>query len=193
MRETSGGPHGGGPGRSETPEQRADRMWNELLQEVRVSQTGAQILFGFLLSVAFTPRFAALGTFDTYLYVVTVVLGACATGALIAPVAFHRFLSGHDLKPQLIHVAVRLMAVGLALLALTIGTALLLLLRTATGNPALAAVLAAAVSAWFAVAWLLLPYTVLRRAERAERTHRPGPTGPSDPTGSSGPTGHGEG
>ncbi|MDH6580470.1 hypothetical protein P3T29_006162 [Kitasatospora sp. MAP5-34] len=54
----------GGPGREETAEERADRLWSEMLQEVRGCQTGAQILFGFLLSVAFTPRFASLGGFD---------------------------------------------------------------------------------------------------------------------------------
>ena len=159
---------GRGPGREETPEQRADRMWNDMLQEVRVSQTGAQILFGFLLSVAFTPRFAGLGGFDKGLYVVTMLLGACATGALIAPVAFHRFLAGHDLKPELIKVAGRLISIGLALLALTIGAALLLLLRTATSDDTLAWILAALVTAWFAVAWLLLPWIVLRRAEGRE-------------------------
>ena len=67
----------GGPGREETAEERADRLWGEMLQEVRVCQTGAQILFGFLLSVAFTPRFGSLGGFDRSLYVVTVILGAC--------------------------------------------------------------------------------------------------------------------
>ena len=90
----------GGPGRDETAQERADRLWNETLQEVRVAQTGAQILFGFLLSVAFTPRFATLPGFDKTLYTITVVLGACATGALIAPVAFHRYLAGHNLNPS---------------------------------------------------------------------------------------------
>ena len=160
----------GGPGRNESPEQRADRLWNDMLQEVRVSQTGAQILFGFLLGVAFTPRFAALGGFDRHLYVATLVLGACASGALIAPVAFHRFLSGHDLKPELIHVAARLITAGLALLAMTIGAALFLLLRTATGDHTLALVLSVAVMAWFVIAWLLLPYTVLRQAERRKKS-----------------------
>ena len=155
-----------GPGREETPEQRADRMWDDMLQEVRVSQTGAQILFGFLLSVAFTPRFAELGAFDKALYVITMTLGASATGALIAPVAFHRFLSGHDLKPELIKVAARLISTGLVLLALTIGSALLLLLRTATGNDILAWILASLVTGWFATAWLALPWIVLHRAER---------------------------
>ncbi|QMU76722.1 hypothetical protein GXW83_14215 [Streptacidiphilus sp. PB12-B1b] len=163
---------GGGPGRHETPEERADRLWTEMLQEVRVCQTGAQILFGFLLSVAFTPRFAGLGGFDKGLYVVTMVLGACATGALIAPVAFHRFFTGHDLKPELIKVGARLITMGLCLLGLTIGTALLLLLRVATGNDALAWAIAGAVLAWFLVGWLLLPYSVLRNAERRQRRAR---------------------
>jgi hypothetical protein len=161
--DTRGAP---GRGREETPEQRADRMWDDMLQEVRVSQTGAQILFGFLLSVAFTPRFATLDGFDKTLYVITMMLGASATGALIAPVAFHRFLAGHDLKPELVKVAARLISTGLALLALTIGTALLLLLRTATGNPTLSWILAALTTGWFATAWLMLPWIVLRRAER---------------------------
>jgi hypothetical protein len=169
---TGGEGSGGGPGRTESAEQRADRVWNEMLQEVRVAQTGAQILFGFLLSVAFTPRFAALHSFDRDLYVVTVVLGACATGALIAPVSFHRFLAGRDLKPQLTRVAGKLIVAGLTLLALTIGSALLLLLRTATGDPVLAWVLSGGVLAWFVTSWVLLPYGFRFRERRDRRRGR---------------------
>ncbi|WTU30769.1 DUF6328 family protein [Kitasatospora purpeofusca] len=151
------------PGRDETPQERADRLWNEMLQEVRVCQTGAQILFGFLIGVAFTPRFAVLPDFDKSLYVATVVLGAIATGALIAPVAFHRFLAGHGRKPELIQIAGRLIATGLTTLALTIAAALLLLLRTATGSPAAAWMLSATVLLWFTSTWLVLPQVVLRR------------------------------
>ncbi|MER8186115.1 DUF6328 family protein [Kitasatospora sp. NPDC094015] len=161
-------------GRDESPQERADRLWSEMLQEVRVSQTGAQILFGFLVSVAFTPRFAALPDFDRNLYVVTVLLGAIATGSLIAPVAFHRFLAGHDMKPELIRVAGRLISVGLLTLALTIAAALLLLLRTATGNPALAWGLSAFVLLWFTVTWLVLPQVVLRRTASRRGDWAPG-------------------
>ncbi|MEU1510201.1 DUF6328 family protein [Kitasatospora sp. NPDC005748] len=157
-------------GRDETPEERADRLWNEMLQEVRVCQTGAQILFGFLLATAFTPRFATLPDFDKHLYVATVLLGAFATGTLIAPVAFHRFMSGHGMKPELIHVAARLIGLGLVLLALTISAALLLLLRTATDSSPAAWVLSGAALAWFCVCWLVLPRSVLRRhAHRRDR------------------------
>lgn len=152
-------------GRDESAEERADRRWVEMLQEVRVAQTGAQILFGFLLSVAFTPRFQHLGSFDKGVYVVTVVLGALATGALIAPVAFHRFLEGHHLKPQLVTAGARLITVGVVLLALTVGSALMLLLHVATGS-GLAYVIAGAVMAWFAVCWWLIPSLLLRRGER---------------------------
>ncbi|AUY53539.1 DUF6328 family protein [Streptomyces sp. CB01881] len=173
----------GAPGRNETPQERADRLWNELLQEVRVCQTGAQILFGFLIGVAFTPRFAALPDFDKNLYVATVVLGAIATGALIAPVAFHRFLAGHGMKPELIHVAGRLIAIGLTTLALTISAALLLLLRTATGSPAAAWTLSAVVLLWFTTTWLVLPWVVLRRtAARQAALREHGGTGGDQPT-----------
>ncbi|GHH82111.1 hypothetical protein GCM10018781_66440 [Kitasatospora indigofera] len=97
------------------------------------------------------------------------VLGAIATGVLVAPVAFHRFLAGRDMKPELIRVAGRLISVGLVTLPLTITAALLLLLRTATGSPAVAWVLSAGVLLWFTTTWLLLPQLVLHRAAARHR------------------------
>ncbi|MFD8480431.1 DUF6328 family protein [Kitasatospora sp. NPDC059673] len=151
-----------GRGRHETPNERADRRWTELLQEVRVAQTGAQILFGFLLSVVFMPRFATLSTFQRDLYVVTVVLGGLATGALIAPVAYHRLLAGRRLKPELVDATARVVTLGVVLLALTIGSALLLLLNVALGAPA-AGLIVAGMMVWFALWWLLLPMLLIRR------------------------------
>ncbi|MFI9361473.1 DUF6328 family protein [Kitasatospora sp. NPDC053057] len=164
-------------GRQESPEERADRRWSDLLQEVRVAQTGSQILFGFLLSVVFMPRFAQLGDFDHGLYVATVVLGALATGSLTSPVAYHRIFAGRRLKPQLVDAAARLVAIGLVLLALTVGSALLLLLRVATGS-AISGWITAAVMLWFASCWLLLPFGQLHRHNG--RSPRP-PDGPDDP------------
>ena len=159
---------GGAPGRHETADERADRRWGELLQEVRVAQTGAQILFGFLLSVAFTPRFTRLGGFDKTLYVVTVVLGALATGALIAPVAFHRFLEGRRLKPELVRAGSRLITCGVFLLLLTIGAALMLLLHVATSSSAAYAI-TGAVLVWFAACWVVFPALLVRRSGRRRR------------------------
>lgn len=46
--------------RSETPTMRLDRNWDDLLQELRVAQTGVQLLTGLLLTVPFRSRFLDL-------------------------------------------------------------------------------------------------------------------------------------
>ncbi|MCF2530284.1 DUF6328 family protein [Yinghuangia soli] len=149
-------------GRDETREERADRRWHETVQEVRVVQTGAQILFGFLLSVVFTSRFAELGDFDRGLYVAAVVLGALSTGALISIVACHLAVSGRRVKPQLVQTAGVMVAVGMGLLACTVGCSLLLLLRVAIDDTA-AAVITAVVAGLILLCWVVLP--VLMRAQ----------------------------
>ncbi|WP_030758917.1 MULTISPECIES: DUF6328 family protein [unclassified Streptomyces] len=143
-------------GRSETAEERADRQWQELIQEIRVAQTGVQILFGFLLTVAFTPHFQGLPQIDKVIYIVTVVLGALATGALIGPVSFHRIVSGRRIKPEAVAWASRLTFAGLILLLATCTSALLLVLRVATHN-ALVPWLVAGVLTWYLLCWFVLP------------------------------------
>lgn len=149
-------------GRNETEEERADRMWGELIQEIRVAQTGVQILFGFLLTVVFTPRYARLEDVDQVIYIVTVVLGACATGALIGPVSLHRLVSGRRVKPQAVQWASRLTVVGLVLLLATMTASLLLILRVAT-HDAFVPYLVAAVVAWYGLCWFILPLWTRRR------------------------------
>ncbi|MDI2125364.1 DUF6328 family protein [Yinghuangia seranimata] len=151
-------------GRNETPDQRADRRWNETLQEVRVVQTGAQILFGFLLSVVFTQRFGTLGDVDRGLYVAAVVLGAASTGALVSIVACHVAVSGKRVKPRLVHTATWMVVLGIVLLACTVACSLLLLLRVAIDNT-LAAIITGVVAFWLVVCWLVLPALMRARAE----------------------------
>ncbi|KAA0940416.1 DUF6328 family protein [Streptomyces apricus] len=152
----------------EGPRERMNRRWNELLQETRVAQTGVQILFGFLLSVAFTAGFRELGTIDRTIYVTTVVLGAAATGSLIAPVSIHRFLAGQSMKDELVETAHKLMMFGMVLLALTIGSTLLLILRVVLPG-IVAEVLVAGVMLYFGVCWYALPLWLRRRASRDEK------------------------
>ncbi|MEU3028589.1 DUF6328 family protein [Streptomyces incarnatus] len=149
-------------GRDESEEERADRMWGELIQEVRVAQTGVQILFGFLLTVVFQPKYVRLPETDQHIYIVTVVLGACATGALIGPVSLHRLVSGRRVKPRAVRIAARLTFVGLVLLLATMTSALLLILRVATQD-AYVPWLVAAVVAWYLTCWYGLPLWARRR------------------------------
>ncbi|MEU3143027.1 MULTISPECIES: DUF6328 family protein [unclassified Streptomyces] len=161
------GDHATSPGdeASETPRERVNRRWNEIMQETRVAQTGVQILFGFLLSVAFTPLFHDLGTFDHIVYVITVVSGAAATASLIAPVSIHRFLAGQRMKDEMVEVAHRLMMCGMALLAVTIGCTLLLILHVVLPG-LMAKLLVGAVMLWFALSWYVLPLWLRRRSTR---------------------------
>ncbi|ROQ69327.1 hypothetical protein EDD93_3825 [Streptomyces sp. 840.1] len=143
-------------GRQETEEERADRNWTDLLQELRVAQTGVQILFGFLLTVVFQQRFTDLSATDRNIYVVTVMFGAATTGALIGPVSLHRLLAGRRLKPWTVKWASRLTLLGLGLLLCTMALALLLILRVALHN-SLALWLVGAMVIWFCVCWFVLP------------------------------------
>ena len=79
-------------GRDESASERADRNWNEVLQELRVMQTGTQILTGFLLALAFQPAFSDLNDGQRAIYLALVVLSALSSIVALAPVALHRML-----------------------------------------------------------------------------------------------------
>lgn len=170
-------------GREETEDERADRRWGDLLQELRVAQTGVQILFGFLLAVVFQSRFADLPTADRNIYVVTVMLGSATAAALIGPVSYHRLLTGRRMKPQTVTWASRLTVLGLVLLFCTMCSTLLLILRVALHNT-LALWLVGAMALWFLLCWFVFPVWALIRgnapADTDGRTsgedgERPGP------------------
>lgn len=156
-------PHQEPHGSDESVAERADRRWLELLQEVRVTQTGVQILFGFLLTVVFMPRFSTLSETDRIIYVVTVLLGASTTGVLVGPVAFHRLVTGRQVKPETVTWASRLTVAGVLLLLATVTSALLLILRIAMSD-AVAPWLVGAVVVWFVLCWFVLPAWVRHRS-----------------------------
>ncbi|BET52245.1 DUF6328 family protein [Streptomyces sp. AD681] len=143
-------------GRNETEEERADRMWTELIQEVRVAQMGVQILFGFLLTVVFQPKYETLSDTDQTIYLITVVLGAVTTGALIGPVSLHRLVSGRRVKPQAVRWASRLTVLGLVLLLATTACSLLLILRVAT-HDGFVPYLVTGVVLWYLLCWFGIP------------------------------------
>lgn len=89
-------------GRDETPAERADRNWSEVLQELRVLQTGTQILTGFLLALAFQPAFGDLTDAQRTIYLGLVVLSALSSIVALAPVALHRVLFQQRAKPAVV-------------------------------------------------------------------------------------------
>lgn len=152
-------------GRRESDDERLDRNFSELLQELRVVQAGTQILFAFLLTVAFTPYIQDAGAFEHRLLAATLVLAALATSLLIAPVAVHRTVFQRHLKEVLVRISSRLATGGLGLLlAAMLGGCLLaldaLLSRTA------AYAITGGVSLWFLAFWVLMPLRLRQRGHR---------------------------
>src|SRR6188472_4375105 len=77
-------------GRDESRAERMDRNWVELLQELRVLQTGVQILAGFLLTLPFQARFETLDGYQIGLYLANVIVAALTTASILLPVSLHR-------------------------------------------------------------------------------------------------------
>lgn len=160
---TKGGRAGesGRRGRDETENERYDRNFNELLQELRVTQTGTQIFFAFLLTIAFTRVFRDSDEFIEGVFTATLLLCAVATALFIAPVALHRILFQHGYKKEIVQWGSRLALCGTYVLMLALAGALLLALDYPLGRVAAMAT-TAAVLAGFAALWLALPL-LLRR------------------------------
>ena len=136
--------------------------WNELLQELRVIQTGVQILTGFLLTVPFTQRFGELNDLQVGVYL-AVLSGAAATTALVmAPAAFHRMLFRRGAKLWVVEAGNKCVVAGLALLALTLSGVLFLVFDVVIGVQT-AAVTAGTALVVFAVLWWLVPVKLRKR------------------------------
>lgn len=115
-----------GSGRNETREEQLDRNWMELIQELRVLQTGVQILAGFLLTLPFQDRFETLDDFQRNLYLVNVALAALTTAFILLPVSVHRRLFRKRLKETLVNSGDNITKIALSGVgALSVGTAAL--------------------------------------------------------------------
>jgi hypothetical protein len=154
-----------GPGRKESPKERADRNMGELLQELRVALPGVQILFAFLLTVPFSQGFTRLDEFQRDLYFGVLLSTAVATALLIAPSANHRLLFRMRDKENLVRVSNRLMIAGLAALSVSLIAAILLISDILFKSPAplIFTVLTALI---FVVLWIVLP--LIRRIRLGE-------------------------
>lgn len=142
--------------RDESEAQRLDRNYAELLQELRVAQAGVQILFAFLLTIAFQQRFAGLSSAQRALYVTTLVLAAVSALLFIAPVAIHRIFFRQQLKDELVTFTGRVAAAGLVFLALAMLGSVLLIVDVVSGAVE-AWILTGGLAVLFASIWYLIP------------------------------------
>ncbi|MGU3584070.1 DUF6328 family protein [Rhodococcus sp. C26F] len=130
--------------RGETETQRLDRNWSNLLQELRVVQTGVQLLTGFLLTLPFQQRFEGLSDAQEVIYLATVALSVTAVIILVAPVGLHRLLFRQHALSTLVATGQRLAIAGLTALGLALVGVVLLIFSVVVNMPV--AIVAAAVA-----------------------------------------------
>ncbi|MBG6070241.1 DUF6328 family protein [Micromonospora ureilytica] len=141
----------------ETEKQRWQRNFADLLQELRVAQTGVQILFAFLLTLPFSNGFTETTEFQRDVYIVALLAAAAATALIISPVAFHRALFRQGRKPELVRFAHRMATGGLAFMLIAMVSAVLLITDFVLDRP-IAFVLSALTGIWFLAFWVALPF-----------------------------------
>lgn len=154
--------------RGETPMQHLDRSYTELLQELRVAQTGVQIVLAFLLWLAFSPGFRDLASAERGLYVSGLFLGLSAAALLMAPACCHRLVHGRRLKRQLVTMANRCAVAGLSMLLAAVGCAVLLVLEPVVGFRAGSAATTLTLL-WFGYLWYGVPVLMRRRHQHPAR------------------------
>lgn len=143
--------------RHETETERLDRNWSSLAQELRVVQTGVQLLTGFLLTLPFQNRFELLSHWMRQLYLLIVATSIGATVCLVAPVAAHRVMFRQHRIASVVATAHRYAIAGLALLGISLTGVAVLIFDTVDG--ATAAIIAGCFfGSFFAAVWVLHPW-----------------------------------
>ncbi|GIF16167.1 DUF6328 family protein [Actinoplanes teichomyceticus] len=142
----------------ESEKQRWDRNFADLLQELRVAQTGVQILFAFLLTLPFSNGFPKATDFQKDTYMVALISAAFATALIISPVAFHRALFRQGRKPELVRYSHRMASGGLACMLVSM-VASVLLVTDFVLDGRWAVALSVVTAGWFLTFWAILPVT----------------------------------
>ncbi len=151
-----------GDGRNETETERLARNWTEILQELRVIQTGTQILTGFLLTLAFQQRFTDLDDYQVAAYLTLVIVASVTTALGLAPVSLHRALFRQQAKAEIVRIANRILKFTLGAVGITLVGTVMLIFDVVVSRPA-GMVAAAVALLLIALAWLVLPLGVRER------------------------------
>lgn len=149
--------------RNETEAQRIDRNWIELLQELRIVQTGGQVLTGLLLVLPFQDRFGEIGAGARALYLAVLSLTLASTVLLLAPVMIHRAVFRSHRKDRVLRLSARLASTGLAVLAIALVGLVALVFPLVLGT-AWGLVAAAVMAAFVAVMLFVVPARVRHHA-----------------------------
>lgn len=157
---------GADDGRHETPAERYDRNWIEVLQELRVLQTGTQILTGFLLALAFQPAFADLDEGQRAFYLFLIVASALSAIIALAPVALHRVLFRRREKGLIVAYGHAALITALATVSILLVGVVAFVFDVVVDRSA-AHIAAVSLAALIVVLWIVVPLIWRTRGEEA--------------------------
>jgi hypothetical protein len=139
-------------------ESRLDRELIELLNELRVTLPGVQVLFAFLLIVPFSNRFEQVTQLQKSVYFVALLAAAAGSAFLIAPTPYHRIrFRDHD-KESLLRISNRFALIGTGFVAIGI-TSAVFLVTDFIFNMVAALAVTAAVALAIGGLWYVVPLT----------------------------------
>jgi hypothetical protein len=156
-------------GRHETPTERWDRNWADIQQELRIVQTGTQILAGFLLTLPFQQRFAGLSDRQETVYLVLVVLAVVVTVVALSAVATHRLVFRQRQKHDLVRAGNVILLAALIASALLFAGTVYFVFDVVLGGPG-GVIGGVAVFVGTAALWTALPSGLRRRERDADQS-----------------------
>ena len=133
-----------------------DRELIELLNELRVTLPGVQVLFAFLLIAPFSQQFDRINDLQKYAYLVALTFTALGSAFLIAPTPYHRIRFRDQDKEAMLRVANRLAIAGTLCVAIAMSCALFFVTDFLFGSP-VPALLTALVAGVIVTFWYALP------------------------------------
>jgi hypothetical protein len=147
------------------PAETINRNWTELIQEMRSTQTGLQVLTAFLLTLPYTDRFDTLDGFQRTGYLFVLIGAISGVAVVMSPIAYHRILFRRGRRPWLVATANRVARTALVLVALTTCGVILLTFDLTVGR--IPAVVASAIALLgYLLLWVGVPLRGDRRLRR---------------------------
>ncbi|MBF6357695.1 sodium:proton antiporter [Nocardia higoensis] len=143
--------------RGESRTEQLDRNFATLLQELRVVQTGVQVLTGILLTLPFQSRFPELSPAMRVDYLLVAAASIAATVFLTAPVAAHRMLFRRHRLEHIVRSAHRCAVIGILFLGFAL-TGVAVLIFDFVAGPVAATIAGVTAALLFVLLWFAFPY-----------------------------------
>jgi Family of unknown function (DUF6328) len=142
----------------ETPEQRLQREHEQLFHELRAIIPGVEVLFAFMLTVAFTERFQQLTDVQRWVYYLTFLCAGVGLLLLLAPASYHRVQFRRGDKEAMMRIANIEALTALIVISLAVAGTVFLITDLMFSTVA-AAVVATSMWLMICVLWWVVPLT----------------------------------